>query len=228
MMPRLQPRSTSPRWGLLEYRSGACAVIVASALLLTGCTQQIQGTAVTTADSGRAATGDGGECAEVSAPLADIPTKGTREPQLRIPIPSGWERNDLMDSQVIRYAIVAKGLASGRFAPNAVVTLESVRGIQPAEIVFEENRSNLVQLMGASNLDTESNTTCGFPSETTDYIAPAMGPAPERPIIMHAVVASNGTTTYLATLTIQAATDDNPEYQDDAQEIVDGFQVRLR
>ena len=227
-MPRLQPGRRLPRRGLLEYRSGAGALVVAAGLLLTGCTQQIQGTAVTAAGSGPAQTGGDGECAEVSAPLADIPSKGTREPQLRIPIPAGWERNAMMDSQVIRYAIVAKGLASGRFAPNAVVTLESVRGVQPAEIVFEENRSNLVQLMGASNLNTESNTTCGFPSETTDYIAPAMGPAPERPIIMHAVVASTGTTTYLATLTIQAATDDNPKYQDDAREIVDGFQVQLR
>ncbi len=122
MTPGLPPRSRTPRWGLLEYRSGAGALIVAVALLLTGCTQQIQGTAVTAAGSGPAPTVGDGECAEVSAPLADIPTKGAREPQLRIPIPAGWERNSMMDSQVIRSAIVPPRLAPRRFAPTALPT----------------------------------------------------------------------------------------------------------
>ena len=46
-----------------------------------------------------------------------------------------------MDSQIIRYAIVAQGLAADGFAPNAVVTLESVRGSQDADIVFDQNRA---------------------------------------------------------------------------------------
>lgn len=199
-------------------------VILTVTLLLAGCSRDIPGTAVTAAGPGPASSGDG-QCATVTAPLADIPAVGTGEPQLRIPVPSGWQRNSLMDSRIIRFAIVAQGLASGGFAPNAVVTLESVPGSQDAEDVFEQNRTNLVKMMGAFDLTTESNSTCGYPSETTDYTAPAMGPAPERPIVMHAVVAETGRTTYLATLTIQAADDDNPTYQRDAREIVEGFQM---
>lgn len=201
-------------------------VILTVTLLLTGCSRDIPGTAVTAAGRGpgSASSGDG-QCATVTAPLADIPAVGAGEPQLRIPVPSGWRRNSLMDSRIIRFAIVAQGLASGGFAPNAVVTLESVPGSQDAEDVFEQNRTNLVKMMGAFDLTTESNSTCGYPSETTDYTAPAMGPAPERPIVMHAVVAETGRTTYLATLTIQAADDENPTYQRDAREIVEGFQM---
>lgn len=131
----------------------------------------------------------------------------------------------MMDSRIIRYAIVAPDMTADGFAPNAVVTLESVRGHQDAEDVFEENRSNLIKMMGASDLSTEANMTCGLPSETTYYTAPPMGPAPERPIIMHAVVLDTGRTTYLATVTIQTADDENPTYQRDAQEIIDGFQM---
>lgn len=199
-------------------------VILAVTLLLTGCSRDIAGTAVTAAGPGPASSGDG-QCATVDAPLADIPAVGTGEPQLRIPVPSGWQRNSLMDSRIIRFAIVAQGLAASGFAPNAVVTLESVPGSQAAEDVFEQNRANLVRMMGAFDLTTESNSTCGYPSETTDYTAPAMGPAPERPIVMHAVVAETGRNTYLATLTIQTADDENPTYQRDAREIVAGFQM---
>ncbi len=42
---------------------------------------------------------------------------------------------------------------------------------------------------------------------------------------MHAVVSDTGRTTYLATLTIQTADGENPKYQRDAQEIIDGFQM---
>jgi hypothetical protein len=196
-------------------------------LLLTGCAQSISGTAVTAAGRAPAATssGDEAECATVDAPLEDIPSKGGREPRLRIPVPAGWERNTMMDSEVIRYAIVATGLMTDGFATNAVVTLESVRGKLTPDEVFDQNRGNLESMMGAFDLDVESNDTCGLPSETTHYIAPPMGPAPQRPIVMHAVVARSAGTTYLATLTIQTTDEDNPTYVSDSQEIIDGFQM---
>ena len=201
------------------------ALVASASLLATGCSRDVTGTAVTAA--GSAGSGDAARCATVDAPLADIPSVNTREPRLRIPVPPGWKRNTMMDSRIIRYAIVATKLIADDFAPNAVVTLESARGAQDADMVFEQNRANLVKMMGAFDLKTDSNMTCGFPSETTHYTAPAMGNAPQRPIIMHAVVARNGATTYLATLTIQTTDAQNPTYGRDAEEIVDGFQMLL-
>lgn len=201
------------------------AVAATVALLLTGCSRDITGTAVTAAGSAPDSTSSGdGQCATVSSQLADIPSDND-EPRMRIPVPTGWERNDMMDSKVIRYAIVAQDLVTNGFAPNAVVTLESVPGTQDADDVFEQNRGNLVTMLGAFDLSTESNSTCGFPSETTRYTAPAMGPAPERPIIMHAIVAGTDDATYLATITIQTADGSDPTYEHDSQEIIDGFQM---
>ena len=201
--------------------------LLMTTLLLTGCAQSISGTAVTAAGRAPDASSGGSEaeCATVDAPLEDIPSKDDREPRLRIPVPAGWERNTMMDSEVIRYAIVATGLMTDGFATNAVVTLESVRGKPTPDDVFDQNRGNLESMMGAFDLDVESNDTCGLPSETTHYIAPPMGPAPQRPIVMHAVVARNAGTTYLATLTIQTTDEDNPTYVSDSQEIIDGFQM---
>ena len=201
------------------YRALLAAGTV-TALLVSGCTRDVAGTAVT-ASAGEDA------CATVDAPLADIPTTDASEPQLRIPVPSGWERNSMMDSRVIRYAIVAENLRTRGFATNAVVTLESARGTNetPTQI-FDQNRNNLVEIMGASDLSVEANTTCGFPSETTRYTAPKMGLAPERPVIMHAVVAE-ADPTWLATLTIQTTEPDDPQFRRDAQQIVDGFQLVL-
>ena len=198
------------------------AVGAATGLLLSGCSRDVAGTAVTASENGGADA-----CATVDAPLADIPPTNDREPRLRIPVPAGWERNSMMDSQIIRYAIVAQDLDSGGFATNAVVTLESARGSSesPTEI-FDQNRDNLVRMMGATDLSVEQNTTCGFPSETTRYTAPAMGLAPQRPVIMHAVVAETDTT-WLATLTIQTTDPDDPAFRSDAQQIVAGFQMVL-
>jgi len=208
---------------------GAATVLTTAAVLLTGCARDVTGTAVTAA--GPAPTGVSGQgaapCATVSAPLTDIPPDNPREPELRVPVPAGWERNTTMDNQIIRLAIVAQGLTADGFAPNAVVTLESVRGVQEPDAVFAQNRGNLTSMMGAFDLHTEANTTCGFPSETTTYTAPPMGPAPERPVIMHAVVAPSTTSTYLATLTVQTTDATNPDYIRDAGEIVDGFQLLL-
>ncbi|MBX7454710.1 LpqN/LpqT family lipoprotein [Mycolicibacterium sp. 3033] len=204
----------------------AGASLLAAAVILTGCGREITGTAVTAAGSAPGGTDDA-QCASVSAPLVDVPQKNPREPQLRVPKPQGWERNTMMDNQIIRFAIVAQDLIADQFAPNAVVTLESVRGSQDPDIVFEQNRSNLTTMMGAFDLKTESNTTCGLPSETTTYTAPAMGPAPQRPIIMHAVVAQTPSATYLSTLTVQTTDATNPTYVRDSGEIVDGFQLLL-
>ncbi|KMO79249.1 hypothetical protein BST22_12515 [Mycolicibacterium chubuense] len=211
----------------MTFTRACCAALLATALLLTGCARDITGTAVTAAaGAGAAATGEG-QCATVTAPLTDVPPKNPREPQLRVPVPLGWERNTVMDNQIIRFAIVAQDLISDQFAPNAVVTLESVPGTQDPEKVFAQNRNNLTAMMGAYDLRTESNTTCGFPSETTRYTAPPMGPAPLRPVIMHAVVAQSQTSTYLATLTVQTTDAGNPTYMRDSSEIVDGFQLVL-
>ncbi len=94
--------------------------------------------------------------------------------------------------------------------------------------MFAQNRNNLVTMMGAADLRTEDNTTCGLPSETTRYTAPAMGAAPRRPVIMHAVVAQTDTATFLATLTVQTADDQDPTYARDSEQIVDGFQMVSR
>ena len=59
----------------------------ASALLLTGCSQNITGTAVTAvAGAGdiSAAGGDEAQCTTVDAPLDDIPSEDDSEPLLRI------------------------------------------------------------------------------------------------------------------------------------------------
>lgn len=203
-------------------------IVAAAAVLLTACTQDVTGTAVRAAGAGPDATGgDQTECVSVSAPLDDIPTEDDTEPLLRIPVPDGWERNTMMDNDVIRYSIVSSDLVADGFATNAVVTLESVRGSQDPAEVFDQNRANLETGLGAFDLETVDTTTCGLPAETTYYIAPRMGSAPERPVVMHAVVAEDGGYTFLATLTIQTTEPDNPQYIDDTQEIVDGFQMVL-
>lgn len=194
-------------------------------LLLPGCAHEITGTAITAAGAGPDTTSGDSQCATVTAPLADIPPTNTGEPQLRIPVPTGWRRNTTLDNEVIRYAILAPHLTADAFTPSAIVTLESVPSAADPNLLFDENRKNLANLAGAEDLTTTTNSTCGLPSETTDYTAPELGPAPVRTAVMHAVVAGTDDATYLTTLTIQTADASDPDYVREAGEIVDGFQM---
>lgn len=79
MAPRLQSSRETSRRGLLECNSGAVALLVTAALLLTGCARDITGIAVTVADPGPVSpSGGDGHCATVTAPLADLPPQGRR------------------------------------------------------------------------------------------------------------------------------------------------------
>ncbi|MGE2729374.1 LpqN/LpqT family lipoprotein [Mycolicibacterium vaccae] len=204
------------------------AIACTATLLATGCAREITGSPVLAAGQtpGQRWLPDA-DCTTVEARLAEVPSLSPREPAVRIPIPAGWQRNSTMDSQVIRFALVAESLIANGFVPNAVVTLERARGVADPRDVFEESRANLIRMMNAADLRSENTTTCGFPAETTTFTAPPMGPVPRRSVIMHAVVAQRGNATYLVTLTIQTSNGADPTYQRDAEQIVDGFQVLL-
>jgi hypothetical protein len=165
------------------------------------------------------------QCQPVDAPLTDIPSRGTDEPQLKIPQPPGWEPNTDLNTEVIRYALINSGLTSNGFAPNAVVTLESLPGDVPADAVFESNRNTLVSAGGGTDLTTTPGTLCGATSERVEYTCAATGGAPTRPCRLLNVVTTAADRTYLVTVTVQSTEPADPTYQRDSDAILDGFEV---
>ena len=165
----------------------------------------------------------GDSCTPVHAPVKSIPALATSEPQLAIPQPAGWERNTMLDSQLIRFALVNKSLIANRFAPTVVVTLESAAGAHDARKLFEQSRSALVTMGGATDLSVKPATLCGQPAEIVEYVGNAMGKLAAHPATVLAVVMQAGGTTYLVTVTIQTTDADNPTYRRDAETILTGF-----
>jgi Probable lipoprotein LpqN len=200
-----------------------CATVAAVAVLaVPGCSKVVTGNAARDShEPPRKAT----DCEQVSAPLTPIDPHAAGEPQLKIPQPPGWERAEL-DSEVIRFTMRNKDLVEKDFTPTAVVTLESVPGGDAdSKTIFDQERSALVDRLGASNLQISETTRCGDDAELVDYDAPSMGRIPARKIKTLMVAGAFNGSTYVATVTVQSTDPDNAVYTRDTGTVLTGFQM---
>lgn len=164
-------------------------------------------------------------CTAVNAPLQEVPTRADTDPHMVIPQPAGWQRFTMMDSEMVRYMMVNRGLVADQFAPNVVITLETVPGDEPAASVLRKNRHAIETLGGATDLTYSPATVCGQPAERITYTGGPQGATPARPITTLAAVIHTGGRTYGVAVTAQSTRPDNPTYQRDVQTILDGFQL---
>jgi len=210
------------------------AATIAAMALASGCSTVVSGTPVSAPGRGSSATTDSvspstpdaaASCARVDAPLQDVPSHNDSEPLLRVPQLPGWNRVTKMDSEVIRFTLVNSDLIANNFAPNIVVTLEPTPPLDP-QVVFDQQRDNLRDVVGATDMSEAPATVCGLPAEKLTFNLPAMGAAMgSRPAQALAVVAHIGRQQFLATATIQTTDANNPTYQQDSQTLLDGLQV---
>lgn len=193
------------------------ATVAAVGAVLTGC-------------SGEQVSAD--KCESVSAPLTDVPTRTDQEPRMRLPVPEGWERSTKMDSENIRFAIRNQGLAADGFTPNAVVTLQKVAsGIGKPEQILEAQNQQLAKKLKVTDMTSSPSQVCGAPAMSTSYtapevkVSPKIPPIPPRKATSLGVVYNAGDVSYVATVTVQSVTADNPTYVTDAETILKGFQL---
>ena len=158
--------------------------------------------------------------------MTAVPARADHEPQLRIPQPPGWQRTNMLDSEIIRFAMGNKGLAGNDFVPTTVVTLESAPSTnQDQQKIFDQERATLADRLGVTNMRTTHTSVCGHKADLVSYDAPAMGRTPPRKATTLIVVAEFSGNDFAATVTVQAADPDNPGYVRDAQTILSGFQL---
>ena len=125
--------------------------------------------------SGTATVGDPSACTHVDTPMVDIPSADATEPQMRIPVPPGWERSYELDgvSEDIRFTLAKTDpLAAEPPQTVAVVTLEPAPDAD-TQAIFDYVRADLVQMLDAEDLPTDHTTAaatvCGLPAETVTY-----------------------------------------------------------
>jgi len=207
------------RMGLaMRLRRLGCLTTLIS--VVVGCSHMTSGAAVRQPFIGE------DKCSAVPAPMTMIEPQRSGEPIMRIPRPKNWERSTMLDSELIRYAMANADIAANNFAPSALVTLEDVtthRG-SPEEI-FDMEWEGLVNLAGGTDLVTTSDSpVCGFPAQRVTFALPRMGAIPPRKGTAIAVV-TTGVRKYAAVVGLQATQPENPAYVDDANDILDGFQI---
>ena len=224
---RTESHAPTPGW----HRRGAVAVVaVLTALLLPSCTRVIDDARVIAAEPGQVFGSDASKdaCTPVDAELTDVPppagASAVTDPVLRIPQPEGWNRITSLDSGMIRFVMRNDGLAADGLAPTAVVTLESHQGEISPEEFFAEQRRQVSQL-GVTDLTLADTTLCGLPAVRGHYMSPLMGTSgPRRAELLSAVMFTAGRTFGVA-VTVQSADEEDPVFQRESGEILDGFQM---
>lgn len=199
---------------------GACATLLAAA-----CTRVVDDARVVAAPDMGKAPATASDCTKVDAPMTSIPDQDDEEPVMKIPQPEGWERVTMMDSELIRFTMRNPGLARDGFAPTAVVTLESQRGIAEPREVFDAQQDALESALGATNVQMTETTLCELPAETLEYTTPQLGMLAPHPAKVITAVMHTDDVTYAMTMTVQSADPDNPTYVRDAEMILTGFQM---
>ncbi|OBF27678.1 hypothetical protein A5724_29085 [Mycobacterium sp. ACS1612] len=204
--------------------SRATAVVFPLAtLLVASCTRYVDDARAVAADD-RSPLPGASQCEAVDAPLTTIAAVKDDEPVMKIPQPQGWTRSTKLDSELFRFAMINRNLVSDGFAPNVVVTLESVPGFEHPAEVFESQRAALESGFGATDLRVTEHTLCGQPAETVQYLTPEMGNLATHPGTVVMAVMHTDDATYAASVTIQTANPDDPTYRRDAEVILTGFQ----
>jgi hypothetical protein len=206
-------------------RTAAVIIGAAAMVLATACTRVIDDAHVVAAPDMGKAPAVASDCTKVDAPMASIPDHNDEEPVMKIPQPEGWERVTMMDSELIRFTMRNKDLARDGFAPTAVVTLESHRGIAEPREVFDAQQDALKSALGATNVQMTETTLCELPAETLEYTTPQLGLLPPHPAKVITAVLHTDDMTYAMTMTVQSADPDNPTYQRDSEMILTGFQM---
>ncbi len=199
---------------------GAAAIVV-----LTSCTRVVSDARVVAAHDMGKAGATASDCTSVDAPMTSIPDHNDQEPVMKIPQPDGWTRVTMMDSELIRFTMRNESLVKDGFAPTAVVTLESHRGLAEPQEVFEAQRDALETAVGATDVKVTETTLCELPAETVDYTTPPIGILPPHPARVLTAVLHTEDTTFAMTMTVQSADADNPTYKRDAETILTGFQM---
>jgi hypothetical protein len=200
-------------------------IVGTAAVVSTSCTRVVSDARVVAApDMGKAAA-SASDCTSVDAPMASIPDHTDEEPVMKIPQPDGWRRVTMMDSELIRFTMRNNSLVKDGFAPTAVVTLESHRGLAEPQEVFDAQHDALKSAVGATDVTITETTVCELPAETIDYTTPQLGILPPHPARVLTAVLNTEDTTFAMTMTVQSADADNPTYQRDAETILTGFQM---
>lgn len=186
------------------------------------------GETTTSAASGSsAADAELGDCAEPTVEVLDLETYDDAEPVVQLPVPEGWERNTMMDSQMIRATIGLPDQMDEETGgvPVVNVVIEDVSHIADggAEGIIEAEVAGVEQV-GGTVTDRTSTEICGLPSERAEAVAALMGDE-ESELAFQVMVYEAGDAAYAVVLTAQAPDPQNPEYRAGVETIFDEIQI---
>ncbi len=167
-----------------------------------------------------------GDCAEPTVELLELEGHSDAEPLVRLPLPEGWERNTMMDSEMVRGMIGAPHLADhdAETVPVINVVFDEVTGFDgDAEEIVDAQVAGYDQI-GGTVLDRSSTEVCGLYTERVEATAQVMGPEESELSALITVYQTEGAS-YAIVVTAQGPDPQNPEYQEAVDTVFEQIQI---
>lgn len=155
-------------------------------------------------------------------PLVNLDYDAADEPRLALPLPPGWRLvpDPEPSLPMVRAMTKGPGEEANRYQPNAVVTLEM--GTDPSQTPQQalEEQIAASSPIGAV-IDEIRGTTCGYPSAIITY---DVGVRDREATCLVMVGQKGDGALWSAVVAIQAFDPHNPDYVNEKDAILSGFQ----
>lgn len=212
-------------------RTKLAAALCATTFLLTSCSDGVETatsdnatTTTATTPTERTDAASAGECSSEGDVEGYIEANyNSGEPVFSIPLPEGWERTTMLDSELVRLT-TADQAGGPEKARTAVLTVE------PAEIagttVFDQNADMIETTMSPEGLVRHPETpVCGLDAQLFSYTTAGMGGEEKAVQQLLVSVPDVADSNLVAVLTVQSNTTDAEAFRPIADEIVAGLRV---
>jgi hypothetical protein len=205
---------------ITRARTMVATAVLLSTVLAVGCTRDVAGLATRQPR----VTGTTSACNFVSAPMMPVPSRADDEPQILVPVPSGWEREPQHEKETIRFAMQRRSAPPGRVAV-ASVKFRTVPGHLDPATEFQNLRLRAEKHSGTTDLTVTDGKVCGFPAQTFRYTLAATDELPTRTETLLLVVFPTTGKTHEVNVTLTTNDAESHDYQRAADTILSGFQV---
>lgn len=166
-------------------------------------------------------------CATTSEALVTIESRGG-EPEVKVPLPTGWQKVDVDSSGDVRARFANTAYATQNYQPDMLILFNDFGGQKvTAQQAFEAEERSVTE-SGGTIVKNEDHTVCELPAKLFAFQYPADGDKPARRIAAIVVAAPAGDKIIGVDLIITSVDQDNKAFGDDAEKIVEGFQVTPR
>lgn len=212
-------------------------VVLAAGLILSGCSQTIEGTATagfepsaqsTESNSSGLPAYKAQQCEQLhSDRWIELSGTGPDEPRVRIAQPPGWEPVPELATGAVKLVMRNVSLSDGVTNPAlSVATADATDGDRPPKDLLNDSIKGF-EAGGGQNITQVPSEICGFPALMANYTIPPGDAAKTIYVTAVTVMVPLGSRVWNVVAMTQSTAPNNKTYMADAQVMLAGLRIAM-